>query len=244
MEQVEAKAGAAVRLRRGRFTVRELTRAAMHDLAATVRAANRKVTAAERAHREQLDAVDDRLVDRIRAGDALDLTVRLVRFDLASRSLNAVREPLYRRLLPRGVAWFVDARLAHKPRRVTELADALEQELPDTDPVRTERVPTLRRQVATWEAAVKALDNARALLAVAHDARLAARRAWGTARTETYAHLILRVGLAEAERFFARGRRKPASDHDERTTTGGPPPASPHPRPVDAVPRAGSTRTT
>jgi hypothetical protein len=238
MEQVETHASTAVRLDRGMFTFRSLYRARQKDLAASVRAAN------DRLRTVELRWVESR-EDRTMAVAARDwcrlevhTTLRTIRLALASRSLTATREHPYRSMFPRGIAWYVDARLQHFPMRVAVLLAVIDALLAEDDPVRAEHAPLLRRQLLAWDAAVAALHRAEGTVEIADGARRRAHKAWAQTMIEAYAAALVRLGKRKAEQCFTGRKRRPAAEEEEDTREREDPPKGTEEAPAEA-PAAG-----
>lgn len=148
------------------------------------------------------DAVDDELDDVARWG----------RLQLANRSLDATATEPYTKIFGEGIGEFTKAKVGEGRIAFDELATRFETFLPEEDPLRVEVVPKLTALLVEWEAAVKAVEDARKAVSIARIERESTVSAWEKVVNDTYAALIARVGKKKAERFFprrSRGKKAP-----------------------------------
>ncbi|MEQ1501511.1 MAG: hypothetical protein ABMB14_04730 [Myxococcota bacterium] len=191
-----------------RYVGRRLHRSGHDDLHGRIRLVMEALLAASRSVEACGPAIDERMADRDIASDQLQKTADHVRRTLASRGVKAERSKPYTDVLPSGIRPFRTAKVGDEVQLYELLLRRLEVYLPELDPLRTDTVPILRRQIVERVEAESGVDQARAADAFAREARRDAVKALEHAAVSVYGVLLGRVGRDDAARFFPRRRRQ------------------------------------
>lgn len=196
----------------GLYLATRLERARLHDLEKSVTQVTEAVKAAGRAWEDADGPLQKALAIRHAVDqDDLDPIAQKARQDLAGRSLSAMREAPYTVIFHSGIEYYTAAPLDEEVKRYNELIDRLEENLPETDPVRVAAVPELKKGIAAFKEAVEKVEAAQSASGRAKTRLDSAEEAWEDLMEKTYGALVSLYGRAKAERFFpkaARGSRK------------------------------------
>lgn len=200
----------------GRYVARRVARAGFSDLLVQVNAVNAALLSTWRQCQDALVPVEEATADRDVVDEGLDLTVRLVRKDLGSRSIRAEREAPYTLVFPNGIEEYVSARLGQQVAAYQLLCSRMVAHLGATDPVCVSAIPDVQRRLVSWTEAVAMTDMANQARDIARTRLAVAVAEWEKAITAVYGLLLARVGKDEARRFFPKETaRKRKTDEDE-----------------------------
>lgn len=140
--------------------------------------------------------------------------VQATRKSLEGDSLTGLESPEYKSVFAEGVDYFTRAKLADLPTRLDDLASRLAA-LGDEHPVHKKFSPQLASARAAYDAASKALTEARSARKRARNTLQAALDGWSTTIEQTYGALIQKVGVRDADDYFPTKDRE---DDDEDPT--------------------------
>lgn len=235
MKMPHAASSAFRRYLFGRNVASRLARARQAELLARVNGVNAALLAAWRADQDARVPVEEATALRETLDADLDRTARLVRKDLASRSLRAEREAPYTLVLPLGIQEYVQAKLADQVPVYRRLCSRLLAHLGPTDPMCVSAIPEIESHIVAWTEAVDALDRASRDLDLVRTRLAVAEQDWARTIERVYGTLIASVGKPEAERFFPKAERRRDPSEDEVPTETFP---RPEPAPEDGIDEA------
>lgn len=205
------------RFRFALYVARRLRRDRFAALATNVEAVNTALREAGRAWEDANGPVQDALADRDAADDDLDAAAQEVRLKLASVSVDAVKSAPYTQIFPQGIAYYTAATLDQEVARYNELKARVTESLPARDPMRISVTKTITENVAAYQAATAALEQARTAESMASTKLGSATEAWVRQMEKTYGALVAEVGRARAEAFFPKVSGRKTTQPDEPT---------------------------
>jgi hypothetical protein len=212
-------AGYEQRVNFGRYVATRLRQAKREDQAATVEQATSKVKAAGRKVGDLVEPLQAAMALRDAADGDMDEATQDFRLKLASRSLNAAKEPPYTQIFPQGVGYYIAAPLAANETRYKELVARVEANLAAKDELRAQIVPAITAGLEAFTRATAQLAAARTAAAMAGTECDAVEDEWDNLMTKIYGVLISETGKKAAERFFPRSRRAESETVEEPQST-------------------------
>jgi len=207
-----------------RYVARRCRRDRLTELATNVETVNTALLDAGRAWEDAGGAVQDALADRDAADDDLDAAAQDVRLKLASASVDATTKEPYTLIFPQGITYYTAATLDQEVPRYNELKARVNESLPAKDPMRTSVTRSITENVAAYQTATTAVEEARTGESIASTKLASATDAWFRQMEKTYGALVSEVGRARADGFFPKLSARKVRTPEE--------PAEPGPIPV------------
>ena len=206
------------RVRYGRYVVSRLRQAKLAERADPVEAATAQVKAAGRAVEDAQEPVLAAMALRDASDADMDEATQHFRLQLASRKLNANKEPPYTQIFHKGIGYYIAAPLSANVDRYKELISRVEANLPEGDESRTVIVGAVAAGLESFGMAVTDLATARTDLAMARTELDTAEDEWNNLVEKTFGLLITDFGKKGANRFFPKMRSvRNISDNDDDT---------------------------
>jgi hypothetical protein len=203
------------RIHFGHYVARRLRRAKFADLSNAIVKTTADLREMGRAWEDMTDGLQDALADRDAADDMLDQAAQIARATIAGRSPNAMREATYLAIFPQGIGYFTAATIDNETERYSELKQRLAEHLPADDEVRQSTIPAIEAGLVEYEAAKKAVSDARNAESLARTRLHQATDLWARQVEKTYGALVTELGKSRAGSFFPRARSRSKAGADD-----------------------------
>lgn len=204
MQLPKKGAGASHHYRFALYTVRQLTLKGHSDLAAPIQEKTVSLLAQSRAWEDACAATYQSYADRDAADEALDALASTARLSLASRSLEADKEPPYTQIFPDGVRWYTRSPMDEEQSRYQLLCSLLEEYLGADDVIVTSHVPQLKAGMEAFKKATEVLTGYQQNETLVRTRLETAIDELSKLLTDAYGILLTRVGKLKAEAYFRK----------------------------------------
>ena len=207
-------AGAAYihRVRFGFYTVARLLRQRLTDLAIPIESSSQEILTRGRAWEDAGLAAQKGYAERDAVIEELEICTQRIRHQLASRDLGSDKKPPYTLVFPNGIGEYLGVPLEDQSLHFGTLISRLESNLPETDPVRAELVPELKKGLEARDAANKTLDALLQQETLAADQLASTEAAWEKLMRDTHKTLSTRFDEKRADRFFRKPQKRAKKD--------------------------------